>query len=110
MARAHGLRAWLIQRLSAVYMVMYLIFFLLSLIAQTPQGFSGWRGFMTAPLMSTATFLLFLLLLTHAWVGMRDVVMDYVHSFKLRFTVLTLIAGGLIAMGAWLLQVLVRAG
>jgi len=108
MARAHGLRAWLIQRLSAAYMILYLLFFLLSLIARTPHGFEGWRGFMTAPLMSAATFLLFLLLLIHAWVGMRDVVMDYMHAFKLRFTVLTLIAGGLIAMGAWVLQILVR--
>jgi succinate dehydrogenase / fumarate reductase membrane anchor subunit len=109
MARAHGMRAWLIQRLSAVYMAGYLVFFLLSLIARPPHGFEAWRGFMTTPLMSIATLLLFLLLLVHAWVGLRDVVMDYVHPFKLRFTVLSLIAGGLIAMGAWVLEVLVRA-
>lgn len=110
MTRAQGLRAWLVQRLSAVYMVVYLIFFLLSLIAVTPHGYEEWRAFMTAPLMSAATLLLFLLLLAHAWVGMRDVVMDYVHPFQLRFTVLTLIAGGLIAMGMWLLRILVGAG
>ncbi len=110
MARALGLKAWLIQRLSAVYMLVYLIFFLLSLIVKTPQGFPEWRGFMTAPAMSVATFLLFLLLLVHAWVGMRDVAMDYVRPFKARFTVLTLIALGLIAMGAWVLLVLARAG
>jgi succinate dehydrogenase / fumarate reductase membrane anchor subunit len=65
---------------------------------------------MTTPSMSAPTLLLFAFLLLHAWVGMRDIVMDYVHPFKWRLTVLSLIAGGLIAMGAWLLVVLVRAG
>ena len=110
MARAHGLKAWLLQRLSAVYLAMYLIFFLLSLIAKTPHGFMAWREYITAPVMSVATLLLFLSLLVHAWVGLRDVIMDYVHDFNTRFTVLTLIAGSLIGMGAWLLLILVRAG
>jgi succinate dehydrogenase hydrophobic anchor subunit len=33
--------------------------------------------------------------------------MDYLHSFRLRLTVLSLIAMGLLAMGAWSLLVLV---
>ena len=64
---------------------------------------------MTSPLMSISTLLLFAFLLVHAWVGMRDVAMDYLHSFKVRLTVLTLIAAVLIAMGAWLLLVMMRA-
>lgn len=109
MARSHGVKAWLIQRLSAVYMAAYVVFFLFSLIIHAPHGFAEWHGFMTTPFMSVPTFLLFLSLLVHAWVGMRDVVMDYLHPYRLRFTALSLIAGGLIAMGAWLLLVLVRA-
>lgn len=108
--RAHGLKAWLVQRVSAVYMAAYPVFFLLRLIVQTPHGYAEWRGFMTAPSMSVPTLLLFSFLLMHAWVGMRDVAMDYLHSFKWRLTALTLIAGGLAAMGAWLLLVMVRAG
>jgi len=110
MTRSHGLKAWLIQRVSAVYMAAYPIYFLLRLTMQAPHGFAEWRGFMTSPSMSAPTLLLFAFLLLHAWVGMRDIVMDYVHSFKWRLAVLSLIAGGLIAMGAWLLVVLVRAG
>lgn len=107
--RAHGLKAWLVQRFSAVYMAAYLIFFLIRLNAEVPHGFSQWRDFMTSPLMSIATLLLFGFLLIHAWVGLRDVAMDYLHSFRLRITVLSLIAAALIAMGAWLLLVLARA-
>jgi succinate dehydrogenase / fumarate reductase membrane anchor subunit len=108
-ARAHGLKPWLAQRFSAVYMTAYLLFFLIRLSIQPPHGFSEWRGFMTSPLTSTSTLLLFAFLLIHAWVGMRDIAMDYLHSFKVRLTVLSLIAAGLIAMGAWLLLVLARA-
>lgn len=109
MARAQGLRAWLIQRLSAVYIFLYFIFLMLNLIARPPHGYVEWQGFMTAPAMGVATFLLFMMLLLHAWVGMRDVVMDYVHSFKLRMIVLILIGLGLTAMGTWVLLVLTRA-
>jgi succinate dehydrogenase / fumarate reductase membrane anchor subunit len=109
MAHAQGLRAWLMQRLSAVYMVVYLIFFLLRLIFKAPQDYAQWRDFITAPIMAAPTALLFLLLLIHAWVGMRDVVMDYVHDFKFRATVLIVIAAGLLAMGSWVLLVLMRA-
>jgi succinate dehydrogenase / fumarate reductase membrane anchor subunit len=107
-ARAQGVRTWLLQRVSAVYMAVYLIYFLLSFAAAKPHDFVAWRGFVTAPLMSVTTLLLFAMLLGHAWVGMRDVIMDYLHDFALRFTVLTLLAVGLIAMGLWLLLVLAR--
>jgi succinate dehydrogenase / fumarate reductase membrane anchor subunit len=90
-------------------MAAYLVFFLFRLSAQAPHGFFQWRGFMTSPLMSISTLLLFGFLLIHAWVGMRDVAMDYLHSFRIRITMLSLIAAGLIAMGAWLLLVLARA-
>ena len=109
MVRAQGLRAWLLQRLSALYMAAYLFFFLLNLIAQKPHGYESWRAFITAPVMSVATFLLFIMLLSHAWVGMRDVVMDYVHPFRARLTILAVIAIGLIAMASWVLLVLARA-
>ena len=109
MTHAHGLKAWLLQRLSAVYMAVYLIFFLMRLSARAPHGFLEWRGFMTSPAMSISTLLLFGFLLIHAWVGMRDIAMDYLHSFKLRLTVLCVIAAVLTAMGAWLLLVLARA-
>ena len=108
MARAQGFRTWLIQRLSAVYMVAYMMFFLMKLIVETPLGYMEWRRFIAEPFMSVATLLLFFLLLMHAWVGMRDVAMDYLHDFKLRFTVLSFIATGLLGMGAWVLLVLMR--
>lgn len=104
-ARAQGLKAWLIQRLSAVYMVLYFLYFGFHMLTSPPRAYLEWKSFIAAPAMSVATLLLFGLLLLHAWVGMRDVVMDYVHSYTTRLAVLVVIAVVLLSMGVWVLQV-----
>lgn len=105
-ARSAGLKAWLIQRLSAVYMALYLLYFGVHMLTSPPHAYLDWKTFIAAPVMSVATLLLFGLLLLHAWVGMRDVVMDYVHSYAVRLTVLVAIAAALLAMGVWVVQVI----
>lgn len=107
-ARSHGLKAWLIQRLSAVYMVLYLVVAGVYLLASPPQGYDEWRAFAAHPVTGVATLLLFGMVLLHAWVGMRDVVMDYVHVYAARFMLLVLIAGILVATGVWVVNVFVR--
>lgn len=108
-ARASGLKAWLIQRLSAVYMVLYLVYFAIHMLVSPPLEYSGWKAFIAAPGMSVATLLLFGLLLLHAWVGMRDVVMDYAHAYATRLTLLIAVAGALTVMGVWVVQILAGA-
>ena len=51
-------------------------------------------------------------LLLHAWVGIRDVLIDYVPPLAARLTLLTLFGLGFVASGIWALQVilLARAG
>jgi len=105
-ARSAGLKAWLIQRLSAVYMVLYLMYFGVHMLTSPPHAYLDWKTFIAAPAMSVATLLLFGLLLLHAWVGMRDVIMDYVHAYAVRLTVLVAIAAALLAMGVWVVQVI----
>ncbi len=105
-SRSHGLKAWLIQRLSAVYMAVYLAGAIFCLSVWPPQNYPQWRALVAVPAVSVATLLFFGMLLVHAWVGVRDVVMDYVHAYALRFALLALVAGGLVAMGIWVLQVI----
>lgn len=105
-SRSHGLKAWLIQRLSAVYMAVYLAGAIFCLVVSPPQDYSQWKALIAAPAVSVATLLFFGMLLVHAWVGVRDVVMDYVHVYALRFVLLALVAGGLVVMGVWVTQVI----
>jgi len=105
-AGASGYRAWLLQRVSAVYMALYTIFFLFSWLAGAPANYFEWHSWMGSLPVALATTLFFLSLLGHAWVGVRDVLIDYVKPVELRFTLLMVVAFAIIAMGLWVVKVL----
>ena len=101
-----GLRAWLLQRLSALVMLALLPWALLMLRAGPPRSYPAWHALIHQPLVGTAVGVFFSVLLLHAWVGLRDVVMDYVHSATVRIGLLSLIALGSAALALWLLRIL----
>ena len=101
-----GLNAWLLQRVSAVYLAGFLIYFLATLLTCAPESYADWHDWMSSTSMALATTLFFIALLSHAWVGMRDVLLDYVKPFALRLTMLVLLAVGLVVMGLWVMRIL----
>jgi len=101
-----GLKAWLLQRISAVYLAGFLIYFLAILLTSAPQSYADWHDWMSSTVMSLATTLFFIALLSHAWVGMRDVLIDYLHPFILRLSMLILLAVGLLVMAMWVVRIL----
>jgi succinate dehydrogenase / fumarate reductase membrane anchor subunit len=58
--------------------------------------------------VSVATGVFFCALLAHAWVGVRDVIMDYVRPVAARAPALVVLAASLIVMAAWFAQILLR--
>lgn len=48
----------------------------------------------------------FAALLAHAWIGVRDVILDYVHPVAIRFFALAVLALGLTGAGFWVIHVL----
>lgn len=103
--RASGLRAWLLQRVSAVYLAAYFIYVAAVVVVAPPQNHLQFQSWMSSLPMALATSLFFLALLAHAWVGMRDVLIDYVKPFSLRLILLTLLAASLLSLGLWALRV-----
>jgi succinate dehydrogenase / fumarate reductase membrane anchor subunit len=101
----HGLRDWLMQRFSAVYLGVFLLYLITHFIRHPQPTYQQWHAWISHPVMSiaSATFII------AVRVGMRDVVLDYVHSLRLRLLVLALIALVFIACGLWALQVLLVA-
>jgi len=104
--KAHGLRAWLWQRISAVYLVIYVAVLGLYALWHPPVDYAEWRGWMSNAAISIATGLFFGALLIHAWVGSRDVIMDYVPTFSIRIALLGVIGAMLAGSGLWALRVL----
>lgn len=105
----HGLRDWLLQRISAVYLAGFLIYFMVHLVLQPVHSFQQWHDWMRHPLMAIASAGFIVALLLHGWVGMRDVVLDYVHALSLRLAVLSLIGLVFIGCGLWALRTLLPA-
>ena len=105
----HGLRDWLLQRLTAVYLACFLIYLMAHFYNQPHHDYRQWHDWITHPAMTVASAVFILAVLIHGWVGMRDVVLDYVHTLSLRLMVLSLIALLFTGSGLWALQILLLA-
>ncbi len=103
---AQGMRAWLLQRLSGAYIGLYLVIALITIGTGPTLDYVRWHGLLSQPVVSIATLLFFFFLLIHAWVGIRDVLVDYVQLQALRFSILMVLALGLMTMGIWVTMIL----
>jgi succinate dehydrogenase / fumarate reductase membrane anchor subunit len=101
-----GLRAWLVQRITAIYMLLFIVFFLAHLVVNPPHSYQAWHGWMMSSSVSIVTTVFFATLLAHAWVGLRDVILDYVHTMVFRVGLLVLLGFGLTAIGVWVVRIL----
>ncbi len=107
-----GLRPWVIQRVSAVYIILFTLYVVYCLAtADTGNGtvasdFIAWQGWMFSPFNTTAVGIFVIALLFHAWIGMRDVVLDYVHNIMLKIFIFGVLIGILLASGLWVFRVL----
>jgi succinate dehydrogenase / fumarate reductase membrane anchor subunit len=80
----YGTGDWLLQRLTGLAMAVYTMVLVIGVTLARPQGYEEWRNVFTGPFMRLATMLFFLALVYHAWVGMRDILMDYLRVTSLR--------------------------
>jgi succinate dehydrogenase / fumarate reductase membrane anchor subunit len=104
----YGLKDWLAQRITGVVMVLYTLVFAVALLQGMGNSYDSWRSLMAAGPMRFLTFIFIVSLCWHAWVGIRDIWMDYVQpaGIKLVLHVLTLLA--LIGYAGWAAQVIWR--
>ena len=107
--QAHGLRAWLLQRFSAVYLVVFLVYLGLHFSAAPELDYVAWRSWLADPLVNLTTGLFVLSIVVHAWVGIRDVIMDYVIHSGLRVALFAIVALILAGCGLWSLRLLFLA-
>ena len=104
---ASGLKAWAIQSLTAIYIGLFVIYLVGAFTLSPPADFADWKAWMGSPLVSVAMLLFVVSTLMHAWIGVRDVLIDYIRPIAIRATVLGIVALSLIAMGLWAAQALI---
>lgn len=104
----YGMRDWLAQRITAVIMAVYSLIVVAVVTLNSPLKYEGWKALFAQGAMRVATLIFALSLAWHAWVGVRDILMDYIKpdGLRLALQVFTLL---LIAsyMG-WTVQILWR--
>ena len=104
----YGLRDWLGQRATAVLMALYTILLLIVLLVVKPSDYLGWYGVFSPAWMKIATLTFLLCLLYHAWVGIRDIWMDYVKPTGLRLVLQVGTIVWLVACGMWALKIFLQ--
>jgi succinate dehydrogenase / fumarate reductase, membrane anchor subunit len=102
----YGLRSWLVQRITAVAMTLYTLLIVGVLIVAPPRHYGAWRALFANQAFKLATFVFLVSLFAHAWVGMRDIVMDYIKPTGWRLAAESAVILALLAYAGWTLQIL----
>lgn len=97
----YGLRDWLLQRLTALAMAFYSVVVLAVVLWHPPSTYADWKALFGGGFFRLATMLFFAALLFHAWVGLRDVFMDYVKTTFLRLGLETIVGVVLLGYLVW---------
>ena len=103
-----GLAAWRVQRISAIYMLLFILFMLGSLWLHPWPTYMEWRGWVGQPIISVAMLSFFVALLSHMWVGLRDVLLDYARPTSLRWFFLAVLGTSLFGTAAWVVWLLLQ--
>ena len=106
---ASGFKAWLLQRISAVYLGLFTIYLLWHFLFDAPASMAEWQGWLIQTPVLVSLLMLLLFILVHAWIGVRDVFIDYIPHTGVRLGLLSLTALMLIFCGIWGLQILLLA-
>jgi succinate dehydrogenase / fumarate reductase membrane anchor subunit len=102
----YGLRDWLAQRVTALVMAIYTVVLLVSFLTARNFSYEGWAGLFAHQWFKLFTLVTLLMLFYHAWVGMRDIWMDYVKPVGIRLILQVATILWLVVCAAWAVQIL----
>lgn len=104
----YGLKEWLLQRVTAVIMAIYTVIFFGAWLMLPDTSYNSWAGLFAGQWFKVMTFLTLLSLFYHAWIGVRDIYMDYIKPLAIRLTLQGLSVLWLLGCAAYSAQILWR--
>jgi succinate dehydrogenase / fumarate reductase membrane anchor subunit len=102
----YGLRDWLAQRVTAIVMAIYTLLIAALLLTAPAVDYLYWRQLFAPQWMKSATLLFVLCVYLHAWIGMRNIVMDYIKNGAVRLALYILVIAALVVYTGWAVQIL----
>ena len=76
----NGIKDWLAQRLTAVFLILYIAVLFWFCATNSEIGFDSWKAFMFLPAMKVMTLLALVSISIHAWIGIWTILTDYIHQ------------------------------
>jgi succinate dehydrogenase / fumarate reductase membrane anchor subunit len=104
----YGFADWLAQRVTGGAMALFTLAVGAQVLFGGPMGYDRWAGIFSAQWMKVLTFVVIVSLAWHAWVGMRDIWMDYVKPVWIRLSLHLVTIVWLVGCAGWAVQVLWR--
>ena len=101
-----GLQDWLIQRLSAVILALYILFLVAFFVMHPHLQYEQWHALFEFNLMKYSTLLALLSLVSHAWIGIWTVITDYIKPLALRLSIQIVFILGLLICLAWGIRII----
>jgi succinate dehydrogenase / fumarate reductase membrane anchor subunit len=104
----YGLRDWLAQRITAVVITLYVALVIVMMFARggEPVDYAAWHSLFARGWFRVVSFVFLIAVYYHAWVGLRNIFMDYVKPTGVRLLLQTLVICALIGYTGWAIQVL----
>ena len=107
----YGVMDFIIQRITAVIMAVYTLVLLIGILLMPAFTYESWHALFTfyvgvLPVGQILATLAFVALAWHAWIGVRDIWMDYVKPVGLRLLLQVLTILWLIGSVVYFAQIL----
>jgi succinate dehydrogenase / fumarate reductase membrane anchor subunit len=97
----NGLKDWLIQRVTALYLMVYSIYLFFFLFCHPHLSYESWAALFHCTTFKIATIVALFAVLMHAWVGLWTVTTDYIKCTAQRITVQLVVLAWLLAQLIW---------
>jgi succinate dehydrogenase membrane anchor subunit len=104
----YGLGNFIAQRVTALIMAIYSVILLVVLMGGRPVSYAVWRDLFTQGWMRVATLLFAVSLAWHAWIGIKEILIDYARPDSLRFALHVIFALIIAGYLGWAVQILWR--
>ena len=103
----YGLAGFIGQRVTSIVLTLWVLLVGVSVLFG-PLSYETWAALFAPLWMKVITLIALFSLLYHAWIGMRNIWMDYISPVWARLSLQTITVVWLIACGVWSVQILWR--
>ena len=109
----YGMKDFLVQRITAIILAVYTLVLAVGILFMPAFTYENWKGVFTftlfmLPVGQILATLAFIALVWHAWIGVRDIWMDYVRPVGIRLFLQVMTVLWLVASIVYFAQILWR--